>query len=184
MLKRPDASLDQRVRDALDIIRPAAGRRDACIEEIKAVIDAVDSHRGTYKTTLGQYRKEYLALDKAMVALEAASDVFCYPAGWPSREQIRAERAELAELFGDVEPQRSGKQREGARTIAVWQARRLLRDYSNRKPTKYRDGAWLKLATVLYDRDNADLFQDMLDADEPEIIIERVSVENLLLGCQ
>jgi hypothetical protein len=171
MLKPPGTSLDQRVREALNIIRPAANLYAACIEQIKTAIDAVDSNRGTYKPTLGQYRKEYLKLDKTMAALEAASDAFCYPAGWPSREQIRAERAELAELFGDVGPQRSGKQRESARTIAVWQARRLLRDYSNRKPTKYRNGAWLKLAKVLYDR-NADLFQDVLDAHEPGSSIE------------
>jgi hypothetical protein len=164
MLKRPDASLDQRVRDALDIIRPTAIQHVACFVKIKAAIDAVDSHRGTYATTLGKRRKEYFRLDKAMAALEAASDVFCYPTGWPSHERIRAERAELAKLFGDVGPQRSGKQREHARTLAVWHARQLLRDYSDRKPTKYRGGAWHGLAMVLYDRNDVDLYQDMRDA--------------------
>jgi hypothetical protein len=128
MLKRPDASLDQRVRDALGIIRPAPIRHVACFVKIKDAIEAVDSHRGTYAPTLGEFRKEYLRLDKAMAALEVASDAFCYPSGWPSRERIRAERAELAELFGDLGPQRSGKQREHARTLAVWYARQLLRD--------------------------------------------------------
>jgi hypothetical protein len=173
MLKRPDSSLDQRVHDALDIIRPAPIRHVACFMAIKAAIDAVDSNRGTYATTLGEYRKEYLRLDKAMAALEIASDAFCYPAGWPSREQIQTERAFLAELFGDLGPQRSGKQREHARALAVWYARQLLRDYSDKKPTKYRDGAWHGLATVLYDRNDVDLYQDMLDAHEYPIEIDR-----------
>jgi hypothetical protein len=40
----------------------------------------------------------------------------------------------------------------------------VLRYYSGKEPTLTRDGAWHRLAGVLYDTPGAKLFQDMEDA--------------------
>jgi hypothetical protein len=159
----PGTSLDKRICKALDIIDPAEDRRAACIRDIQMGIGYVSYFRERYLPAQGQQQQELLTLCKVMRQMEKISGLPDWLKGWPSREQIRKEREEREKLVKESEvPRRSGKQRELARIWAVEHAETLLRRYSDKKPTLTRDiGAWHRLASVLYDKPGANLFEDM-----------------------
>jgi hypothetical protein len=168
MLKPPDTPVDERIRKAVDIISPADGQRAACIRKIRIAIEFVDRLRGQRGQTPGQRRDELVMLCKVMHNMEKASDrLFLngWPEGWPSPAQIRDQRKYIEGLIKETKvPRNGGKQPEIAREWAVRDARDLLSEFSDKKPRLTRDGAWHKLANILYGKLDADLFEDMRKA--------------------
>jgi hypothetical protein len=177
MLKPPDkvlrAATDEQVRDALNIIKPTADRRDACRRSIQWEFGFVHSPWIPPPKTASQSRKEFLKLLKVVREMETVAPTsdfrgldFHWPEDWPSREQIEKQRKHL-EWWAKVVavPQRSGPQRDPVQVRAVRAAYRLLRAYSakyrDEKPGVTHHGDWQRLALVLYDETGADLYKVM-----------------------
>jgi hypothetical protein len=133
ILKPPDKSLrvatDEQVDNALDIVKPAADRRDACRGSVRWEFGYVHSPWIPPPTPPSQHRKEILKVRKVLRGMEeicSELDPFQWPSGWPSRKQIEEQRR-FYEWFteGALEPRRSGSRRDPVQVRAVRAAYRL-----------------------------------------------------------
>jgi hypothetical protein len=180
MSKSPDTTgvkISQRIRDALDLIKPTGDREAACIRCLKGAYTLVKNAKGPRIITHKQSHDALRARREALRALETALAAydFLWPEEWPSREDIREHR-ERVEEFAKIAPYRprksGGRRPSPRRQAAVRNARKLLKLFGSSPPTQTHGGAWHLLSLNLYGDPNADLFQSLRDYRDPEQELE------------
>ena len=162
------------LKDAIEELAPSAGQRRECESQVRRMLVWVQHHRHvrrwrTPARARAQYREIAKALGTLNHALHGSGGVWheSVVGGSWSREEIEKKRALFEQLANGIPSKRSGPQRgRVGKGCAVHAARKLLIKYGH-KPTRTRDGKWHTLAWILYDDPKADLFQAVLDYEEP-----------------
>jgi hypothetical protein len=157
-------------KDALKIIAPAPERQRECEDDVATALWGVETAKTKVVRTPAQYKKDLQKLAKRLRAdIELAAKAF------PLEYQIRRGKdswigEELKRSLKETEhainwtSERVGKgspRPSRARIVAIDNAYSLLKRYGKR-PTRYREGSWHKLARALLRDEQADLF-DLLE---------------------
>jgi hypothetical protein len=151
--------------EALKLIEPASERRAQCESGIDRAVLFVQYAKALDKfPSAAALKKRFRTYANALRAVEIAGRGLAPYKGMsepdPSfMDQVRCQREEYEELANEI-PVRSGcPRRSTAKQVATHFAYELLAQYgSNGAPGLTREGPWLRLATILFEHADADLF--------------------------
>jgi hypothetical protein len=152
----------EQFKRAWEIISPDPERQGECEHRLVYAIVLIQREvlfaKGRKKITTAEWKKDLKKRIKKLQAAESAVDDE-YLADRLSEKRERMEE-ELAYLDTHAVVQKGKPRRSEIKVTAVHQARELLLRFSSKQLSLYRDGAWHKLAKVLFGGDDrTDLFE-------------------------